>query len=95
MFGIPGAVFEIVGAVIGGILGAWLGWPKKESAARAPEENPMSTREEALATLTYQGADAVAEGVVNEGEESIFMFLLDHGWSKEDIEEGIRREMAR
>ncbi len=53
----------------------------------------MVTRTEALVALAYQGAEAVAEGVANEGEESILMFLQDHGWSEEEIEEGIRREM--
>ncbi len=55
----------------------------------------MATREEALVALAYQGAEAVAEGVANEGEESVFAFLQDHGWTYGEIEEGIRREMAR
>ena len=50
----------------------------------------MITRDEAIVTLVYQAADALAEAALNAGEGE--RFLLDNGWTRTEIEIGVRRE---
>ncbi len=52
-----------------------------------------ASREEAIQTLVYQAADALAEGAINAGEG--LDFLLNNGWLPFDIERAIKKEMAR
>ena len=51
------------------------------------------SREEAIETLVFQAADAIAEGAINAGEG--MDFLLTNGWMPFDIERAIQKEMAR
>lgn len=53
----------------------------------------MSKRDEALVTLVYQAADALAEGALNAGEGR--EFLLANGWTEVEIEQGIIREISQ
>ncbi len=52
-----------------------------------------ASREEAIHTLVYQAADALAEGAINAGEG--LDFLLNNGWLPFDIERAIKKEMVR
>ena len=51
------------------------------------------SREEAIHTLVYQAADALAEGAINAGKG--LDFLLNNGWLPFDIERAIKKEMVR
>ncbi len=52
-----------------------------------------ASREEAIHTLVYQAADALAEGAINAGKG--LDFLLNNGWLPFDIERAIKKEMVR